>query len=156
MNPSQSNKNAAELSLKSRVIKSGGWVFGGKVAGQGLSLLRMIILARLLAPRDFGLFGIVMLALATMRTFTNTGFDQALIQRQDETEGHLDTAWTIQILRGFVLAGAVFLAAPLLASFFNEPLATPMLRVVCLVEGLCRGHWIVKSEWHILCQELAS
>jgi len=95
-------------------------------------MVRLVVLARLLSPEDFGLFGIVMLAIAALQTFTQTGFNTALIQRQGDTKSYLDTAWTIQIIRGLVLAALLYAAAPLVAWFFEEPLAVRLLRVMCV------------------------
>jgi O-antigen/teichoic acid export membrane protein len=120
----------SEPSLKSRVVKSAVWVFAGKVVGRGLTLIRLLVLARLLTPEDFGLFGIVLLAIATVQTFTKTGFSAALIQRQENTEDYLDTAWTIQVIRGVLLAGILFAVAPLVAWFFEESRAELLLKVM--------------------------
>ena len=125
-----------EPSLTSRVVKGGAWVFAGKMAGRGLQLVKMVVLARLLVPEDFGLFGIVMLALAAMETFTQTGFHTALIQKKDDIEQYLDTAWTVQVVRGLVLAAALFLSAPLFAWFFDEPRVVPLLQALSAIEVL--------------------
>lgn len=122
------------LSLRARVVRGAGWLFAGRLLGRGLAIVKLIILARLLAPEDFGLFGIAMLALATMETFTQTGFGQALIQRRDDARRHLDTAWTVQVLRGVILAGALFMVAPLVGWFFDEPRAVPLVRALCAIE----------------------
>ncbi len=51
-----------EPSLTARVVKGAGWVFAGKIVSRGLSLVKIVVLARLLTPEDFGLFGIVIVA----------------------------------------------------------------------------------------------
>jgi lipopolysaccharide exporter len=60
--------------LSKRVVRGGIWVFALRIISRGLGLIRTIILARLLAPEDFGLVGIAMLAIATLETFSQTGF----------------------------------------------------------------------------------
>ena len=52
--------------LSRRVVRGGIWVFALRITNRGLGFIRTIILARLLAPHDFGLFGIAMLAIATI------------------------------------------------------------------------------------------
>ncbi len=131
--PTQADRDT-ESSLTTRVVKGGAWVFVGKVGSRGLQAIKLVVLARLLVPDDFGLFGIVMLALSAAETFTQTGFQTALIQKQGNTEEYLDTAWTVQIVRGFLLAVALFAAAPLIAWFFDEPRVTPLLRVLSTME----------------------
>ncbi len=116
-------------SLSARVVRGAAWVFLGKLLGRGMQLARLVVLARLLAPEDFGLFGIVMLAIVTVDTFTQTGFSTALIQRRGDTASHLDTAWTVGLVRGLALAGIIYAGAPLVGAFFGEPRAVPLLRV---------------------------
>lgn len=127
---------AGEPPLTARVVRGAAWVFVGKIVGRGLQLITVVVLARLLTPEDFGLFGIVMLAVAALETFSETGFGTALIQRKDNTEAYLDTAWTVQVIRGFALAGIMYAVAPAVAWFFNEPRAVPLLRMMCFVEVL--------------------
>ena len=119
-------------SLTTKVVRGAGWMFAGKFTGRALAAIKLIILARLLSPDDFGLFGIMMLATMALNTFTQTGFDKALIQFPDDTESHLDTAWTIQILRGVLLATVLFFSAPLIAWFFGEPRIIPLLQFFCI------------------------
>ena len=59
-------------SLSKKVVRGGIWVFGLKIISRGLGFIRTIILARLLAPEDFGLLGIAMLAIATLETFSQS------------------------------------------------------------------------------------
>ncbi|NIA25995.1 MAG: oligosaccharide flippase family protein [Gammaproteobacteria bacterium] len=113
-------------------MNAGVWAFALTMTIRGLRTVRVVILARLLSPADFGLMGIALLTLAFLNTFTTTGFDQALIQRKGDIDSHLDAAWTVAILRGFVVGGVVILAAPLVASFFHTTAATGILRVMGL------------------------
>ncbi len=154
MTPAENPNTPSEPSLTARVVKGGTWVFAGKIAGRGLTMVKILVLARLLAPEDFGLFGIAMLAMATIGTFTKTGFDAALVQRRDDARAHLDTAWTVQIIRGLVLAFLLFAAAPLVGWFFEEPRAISLLRVLCLskVVGAFKNigiiYWRKEIEFH--------
>lgn len=61
-------------SLSKKVVRGGIWVFALRIINRGLGFIRTIILARLLAPEDFGLLGIAMLAISTLETFCETGF----------------------------------------------------------------------------------
>lgn len=119
-------------SLGERTIKGGFWVFSLRISNRLFRFVRTIILARLLAPNDFGLFGIALLALAFLDTFSQTGFWQALIQKRGDVKPYLNTAWTIGIIRSLVIAAILFSAAPLTASFFNESQAEPILKVIGL------------------------
>ena len=120
------------ISLTMRVARGAGWVFVGKIIGQVLNLIKLVVLARLLSKTDFGLFGIVMLAIATLQTFSGTGFTQALIQRKDNAQAYLNTAWTVELIRGLVLACLLFMVAPAVGWFFDEPRVVVLLRVMCI------------------------
>lgn len=128
-----------ERRLTRRVFRAGIWAFALRLSGQGLGLLRTVIIARLLAPDDVGLFGIALLAISTLDAFTDTGFRQALVQRERAIEALLPSAWTIQVLRSSVLALVLVVAAPLIAELFREPTATPLIRAIAaavLIGGL--------------------
>jgi len=115
------------------------WVFSLRILNRGLGFIRTIILARLLAPEDFGLLGIAMLAISTLETFSQTGFQAALIQKNEDIESYLDTAWTVSAIRGLMLFLILFFAAPSIAEFFNSPQATLIIRVIAvstLLSGL--------------------
>lgn len=115
--------------LAQRVIKGGFWVFALKFVQEILYFARLIILARLLAPRDFGVIGIAMLTLAVLDTFSQTGIQDALIQKKEDIRGYLDAAWTGLVLRGFSLFGLMFVLAAPAASFFKAPEAANIIRV---------------------------
>ena len=118
--------------LSQRVARGGIWVSSLRIIERVLGFARTLILARILSPEDFGLFGITLLALSTLQTFSVTGVDKALIQKKGDIRSYLDTAWTIQALRGLLLGVILFAISPLVATFFNEPRATSLIQVVAL------------------------
>jgi O-antigen/teichoic acid export membrane protein len=123
---------ARTLSLKARVVRGAGWVAGGRGFSAVMQAVKVVVLTRLLTPKDFGLFSIVMLLPDVLDIVSRTGFDVALVQRRDDASAYLNTAWTVQIARGLALAGVVFLVAPAVAAFFEVPQAAAMLRVICI------------------------
>jgi O-antigen/teichoic acid export membrane protein len=127
----KTNQHVSEP-LSTRVVRGGVWVFALRITTRGLRFLRTVILARLLAPHDFGLFGIAMLSIATLEAFTQTGFEAALVQKKENVESYLDTAWTISAIRGTLLFSILFFFAPLIAKFFNSPQATMIIRVIAI------------------------
>jgi len=85
--------------LSRKVAKGGFWVFFLRIVNRGFSLIRLIILARILSPNDFGLMGIALLTMSTLETFSQTGFQQALIQKKEDIKSYLDNAWTVLYLK---------------------------------------------------------
>lgn len=119
--------------LATRTIRSGFWEVMINVSNRVLELLVLIILARLLDPADFGLMGIALLTMGALNRFSQLGVNQAIIYNRDENvDRYLDTVWSLKLLRGLVLSGTAFLAAPLVATFFGEPLVTDLVRFMAL------------------------
>ena len=116
--------------LSQKVLKGGFWVFFLRVVNRGFSLIRLIVLARVLSPNDFGLMGIALLTMSTLETFSQTGFQQALIQKKENVESYLNSAWTVLILRGFILFVILYFIAPHAAIFFSAPEAKAIIRVI--------------------------
>lgn len=117
-------------SLSHRVVKGGFWVFALRIIDRVFYLIRLIILARILAPHDFGLLGIAMLTMLTLENFSQTGFQAALIQKKEKTEEYLNSAWTVGIIRGFILFIILYFIAPYAAIFFKTPQAEPIIQVI--------------------------
>lgn len=130
-NTERSTKSGSTLSQ--RVIKGGFWVLALRIVERIFSFSRLIILARILAPHDFGLMGIALLMMRTLETFTETGFQKALIQKKSNLEEYLNTAWTLLILRSLILVTVLMVMAPYAATFFNTPQAKPLIRIIGLV-----------------------
>lgn len=126
------NLLSTDGSLQQKTIKSGFWSFASRISTRGLSILKIIIVARLLSPNDFGLLGIAILTLAIFEVFSKTGFKESIIQNKEKIDDYLNTAWTTLALRGFALYGIVFVSAPYIATFFNEPRAELIIRVIGL------------------------
>jgi len=70
--------------------------------------------------------------MATLETFSQTGFQDALIQKKEDTKSYLDAAWTVLILRGFILFAILYLIAPYAAAFFEAPEAKSIIQVIGL------------------------
>lgn len=66
------------------------------ICGGGLSFVSAIILVRLLAPSDFGLMAIAMAIISLSQQLIGTGFQSALIQKQEKPKDFLNTAWTFE------------------------------------------------------------
>lgn len=126
------NNSHEPESLSKKVVRGGIWVFALRITSRGLGFIRTIILARLLAPSDFGLLGIAMLAASTLDAFSQTGFQSALIQKKDDVGAYLDVAWTTLAIRGVFLFSVLFLTAPMIAKFFNSTQAELVIMVIAV------------------------
>lgn len=118
--------------LSQRVVRGGLWVFALRVTQQTFNLIRLVILARILIPQDFGLMGICLLTMGILEAFSRTGFQAALIQKKQDIESYLDTTWTVLVLRGVLLFAILYLIAPHAATFFKVPRAKLIIQIVGL------------------------
>lgn len=116
--------------LTKKFVISSVWVFLLRIAEQLLNFSKLLILARFLAPSDFGLMGIAFLTMSILETFSQTGFYQALIHKKNNIIPYLDDVWTASVLRGFILFFILFLIAPHAAIFFDSPEAEIIIRAI--------------------------
>ena len=109
------------------------WAYGSYVAGRVLVLVSIAVLARLLAPSEFGLVALALTFTVVLDAVSDVGVSQALIiVKDDELYDKADTAWTVSDIIGAMLAVVAAALGPLAATFFDEPALTPMLAVVGL------------------------
>jgi len=120
-------------SVTVRVFRSGIWVGLSTAVLAAVNLLRSVVLARLLTPEVFGLMALAGVAIRTIETFTRPGIAQALIARRGQFEAVSDTAFTMLVGRGVILAIALAVAAPWVADFFEADDLKLMLQVLSLV-----------------------
>ena len=120
------------LGLRARVVRGGVWLLGLQIASRALTLLATLVLARVLAPADFGVLAIGTLAVSLLDTLAPTGLQAALIQAPDADRVALDSAWVFALVRGALLSACVWLAAPGIAAFFGSASSAPVLRILGL------------------------
>lgn len=119
-------------------VKGFGWMGALRAFMVGIGILKIAILARILSPSQFGVYGIALLILGLLEVLTETGINVFLIQEKSQTERYLNSAWVVSILRGILISLLIFLSAPLVSSFFVSPNVTPLLYLTALV-SLVRG-----------------
>lgn len=117
-------------SLSQKVVAGGFWVFALRIIQRIFSFIRLVVLARLLSPHDFGLMGIALLTMGILETFSQTGLGEALIQKKGDVKRYLDSVWTLLVVRGFLLFVILLAAAPLAAHFFSAPEAQLIIQVL--------------------------
>ena len=119
-----------------RLPEKAGKAFSWKIVEQGgakfIFLVRLLVLARLLTPDDFGLYAIALVATNTMAGATSLGMIPALVQRQQLNALHYHGAWTVGVIRASLIAGIAFLFAPTIAHLFQDERAVIVIQAVAL------------------------
>jgi len=118
--------------LPQKMAQGGAFISSLKVIRKVLSLIRLVIIGRILAPSDFGLMGIALLTMSALETFSSTGFSHALIQKKENINNYLDAVWTVLIIRGFIIFIILYLAAPYVAVFFHSTEVQSIIQVLGL------------------------
>lgn len=122
----------AEKGLKNNVIGGMAWTGLEKLVGKGVNFVIAIALARMLAPTDYGVIGMLTIFIAIANTFTDSGLANALIQKQDRTDKDMCTMFYFNLVVGTAFYLILFFAAPFIADFYNMPILKDVTRVVAL------------------------
>ena len=118
-------------SLKTKTLKGTLWSGVERFSVQGIQFLVMIVMARVLTPEDYGLVGMLAIFIAISQSLVDSGFSQALIRKLDRTETDNSTVFYFNIAVAVCIYIILFLSAPLIADFYNEPELVSLTRVVC-------------------------
>lgn len=119
-------------SLSKRAGSALVWKAADSAAVKLIFLVRLVVLARLLSPDDFGLLAIAVSALGLLLALSEFGMIPALVQRSTVSESDLNVAWTIGVLRAIAVVLVVSVSAPWIATIFDDIRATEIIRVLAL------------------------
>ena len=111
----------------------------GEVGVQVVRVAGMVILARALAPADFGLFRVLLTITAIVMIVNELGVPDTLVQRRELRAEDENTAAWANLAVSLFTAGAMYAAAPLIARAMAMPALPPVLRLLCvpiLLEGI--------------------
>lgn len=121
-----------------QTIKGISWIGAFRIVTRIISFARTALLARLLTPRDFGVFGIATLVLSFLEIVTETGINIILVQKKESINEYINTAWVTSIIRGVLISIFIIILTPFIAGFFNDSSAILMLYIISVVP-LIRG-----------------
>ena len=126
-------------SLKQKAIWGTVWTLLGYGSSQGLRLVSNLILTRLLFPELFGLMALVQTFITGLHLFSDIGIRPSIIQnaRGDDPK-FINTAWTVQVLRGIGLWVCCLLIAWPIATFYEKPellWLIPVLGITTIFDG---------------------
>jgi O-antigen/teichoic acid export membrane protein len=119
--------------LGARVARSTSWIILGYGTSQALRLGSNLLLTRLLFPEAFGLMALITTVTVGLMLFSDIGISPAIAQsKRGDDPAFLDTAWTIQVLRGGVLWAVAALLAWPVAAFYDQPELSYYLPIAAL------------------------
>lgn len=119
--------------LRAKVISASAWTVSEMFAGRALRLGSNLIMTRLLFPEAFGMMAVVNVYLYGMQLLSDLGLGPSIIHdRRGDEPGFLNTAWTLQIIRGAFISLMLALCAWPLAIFYGQPLLGWLIAVAGL------------------------
>lgn len=130
----------SEQTLKQATTKGLFWSSVERFSNQGVQFVFSIILARLLSPSDYGIIAMVTIFFAVAQSFVDSGFSNALVRKMDRVEEDLSTCFYFNIAVGLVAYIVLFFIAPFVATFYNQPILSPIIRITGLgvvLNSLC-------------------
>lgn len=108
------------------------WRFAERCGAQLVTFIVSIVLARLLAPEDYGVIALVTVFTTILQVFIDSGLGTALIQKKDADDLDFSSVFYFNLVVCLALYGVMFLAAPSIARFYSNPIYVPLVRVLSL------------------------
>ena len=127
-------------SLKAKTLKGVVWSSVERFSVAGLNFIFGLILARILAPSDYGVIAMLAIFMSLAQTFIDSGFSNALIRKPDRTEKDNATTFYFNIVVGLICYLLLFFCSPLIADFYDTPILIDLTRVLglnLLLNSLC-------------------
>ena len=117
---------------KQVIISSLFWKFFERCGTQLIQFVLAIVLARVLAPNDFGLVALVMVFIAIANVFVQSGLNTAINQKKDADDLDFSSVFIASLGIAAILYVALFFCSPVIANFYNNETLVPVIRVLSL------------------------
>lgn len=115
-----------------KIVSNFIWRFAERCGAQLVSFVVSIVLARILAPEDYGTIALVTVFTAILQVFVDSGLGTALIQKKDADDLDFSSVFYFNFAMCLVLYSGMFIAAPYIAIFYEDMTLTPVIRVLSL------------------------
>lgn len=117
---------------KHKAIQGLIWSCIERLSVQSIQFIFGIIIARLLIPSDYGIIAMTTIFIAISKIFTDSGFSNALIRKQNRTETDFSTIFYINVGIGIIFYFMLFSVSPFIAQFYKTPEIKNVMRVIGL------------------------
>lgn len=108
------------------------WSATGRFSLQLIQFFVGVQLARILSPDDYGLVGMLAIFIAIASCMIDSGMGNALVRKSDRTEVDCATVYYFSVATALLLYAVLYVAAPYIADFYNQPVLCSLTRVLCL------------------------
>mgnify|MGYP000155929168 CR=1 FL=1 len=118
--------------LKKQTLKGIAFLGAGKSAGRIISFVNTLILARILAPEDYGLMAMAMVVVGFVSFFNDIGLGSAIIQRKEVSKEELSGTFYLSMIISVALFTLVYFSSGAVALFYENTEIEPILQVIAL------------------------
>ena len=108
------------------------WRFGERITAQFITFFVSIILARIIAPSDYGAVAIIIVVINLANVIVNNGFATALIQKKDADDIDFSSVFYFTLCFSLLIYILLYIVAPLISDWYSLPILAPTLRVLGL------------------------
>ncbi len=122
--------------MLSRTARGAGWVIAWRLGMRLLGLASTLVLVRLIQPADFGIIALATSFMQTIDGMLTLGTEEAIIREAAPGRGFFDTAFSLNLLRGFSVAVLIAALAYPAASFFDDRRLGPILLFIACLPAL--------------------
>jgi O-antigen/teichoic acid export membrane protein len=122
--------NKKETSLTKKTFQGFFWSASGKMINAVSQIIVLVVLARLISPKSFGIVQAALIVVGFAKVFSHMGIGPAIVQRKNLTEKHIRTGFATSLGIGLFLASIIFFGAEYIASFFRSEELPSVLRVI--------------------------
>lgn len=125
--------------IRNKTISNLVWRFAERCGAQGVAFIVSLVLARLLAPEDYGLIALVTVFTSILQVFVDSGLGNALIQKKDADDLDFSTVFYVNCIFCIILYMGLFISAPFIAEFYGKPELTLVVRalgITLIISGL--------------------
>lgn len=105
------------------------WRWGSQVVAQLITWTATIVVVRLLAPEDFGLYAMTQAVVTALNFLSGWGFANSLVTAERIDRRQVGQVFAMLLISNVVLAAVQFAAAPLAADYYNQPMVADLLRL---------------------------
>lgn len=120
------------MSLKQKALSGVIWSAAERFSVQGIQFILSFVIARQLLPSDYGLIAMLTIFMAIAQAFIDSGFSNALIQKQSCSQTDYSTVFYFNIIIGLLVYIILVLFSPLIASFYDQPILKTIIAWVGL------------------------
>lgn len=108
------------------------WRFAERCGAQLVTFIVSIVLARILAPEDYGQIALITVFTTIMQVFVDSGLGTALIQKKDADDLDFSSVFYFNFVICLILYVVMFVTAPFIAGFYGNSSLTSIIRVISL------------------------